>query len=337
MVDFWTWLNGLGARRELALWVGASALAHTLGAWVAWYLPSPGAGRLASALARLRDHWAVSFLLQIIRLAYYVLVPYAVVIWRGALEAQTLGLLGPADFDQSVLGWGGEWIVMAGRMAALGLAGALVLRWGWSNLRWSSLKAAAGFWGADLGPVLREMVYLQAHWAFYRSAPLLWFGAAGEGWAPFVGAAIVALEAGLDPRVWAALRNPEQAARPLLNGALCWLSALGFALTHNLWLVAGVHAALAWGSARWLGQYLPSPSMGRRAGEKELQGREGLAQKEAQDNERAKDQPRQDADALEVADDVLVLLAHVGETGRRPRTGAEASRPGRGDDLRPLG
>ncbi len=298
MTDLWAWLDGLGYRRELALWVGLSILLHTLGALLAWRFRHPLRGRLAMGLSRLRGHWGGPLLLESIRLAYFLLLPYAILIRRGVLELQTLGLLGPADPGQSLLGWGGEWVVAAGRMMALGLAGALVLSWGWRN--YASQVPGAGFQVAGLGPILRETAYLQVHWAFYRAAPLLWFGPTGEGWPVFIGVVLVGLEAGLDPRLWAALREPARAPRPLLKAALCWLSALGFALTHNLWLVAAVHAGLTWGSARWLGR---------------------LSKDEAQDDQGAEDEPGQHSDALEVADDVLVLFAevhHAGSDVRRP-------------------
>lgn len=341
MTDFWAWLNGLGARRELALWVGVSVLLHTLGALLAWRFrlwttdnerQTTGDGWLWRTLQRLRHHWSGPLLLQFIRFAYFLGLPYAILIRRGALELQPLGLLGPADLDQSVLGWGGEWLIATGRMVAVGLAGALAVLWGWANLKWALAYTNDGRWTIDegiTGPVIRETIYLQVHWAFYRTAPLLWLGAGNEGWAAFAGVGIVALEAVLDPRFWAALGDPGRAARPLFTGVLCWLSALGFALTYNLWLVAATHAALVWGSLRWLGHALPVPQWTGRAGDMTL------AQEEAQDDQRAEDQRRQQADTLQVTDDVLVFLTSVRQARRRSRTGAEAGAAGRGRDLGP--
>lgn len=336
MTDFWTWLNGLGARRELALWVAVSVLLHTLGALLAWRFRRPLAGRLGRTLQRLRHHWSGPLLLQVIRFAYFLGLPYALLIRRGVLELQPLGLLGPADLDQSVLGWGGEWLIATGRMVVVGLAGALVVLWGWANLRWVMAEGGRTTederWAMDSGTpsaLMREAIYLQVHWAFYRTAPLLWLGAGNEGWAAFAGAGIVALEAALDPRFWAALGDPGRAAQLLFTGVLCWLSALGFALTHNLWLVATVHAALVWGNLRWLGRSLPTPQLAGGL------GNVALAQEKAQEYQRAEDQGRQKADALQVADDVLVLLTNVSEARRRSRAGAEAGAVGQGRDLRP--
>lgn len=332
MTDFWAWLNGLGARRELALWVAISVLLHTLGALLAWRFRRPQAGRLGRTLQRLRRHWSGPLLLQVIRFAYFLGLPYALLIRRGVLELQPLGLLGPADLDQSVLGWGGEWLIATGRMVAVGLVGALVVLWGWANLKWVLSHTDEGRWtmdGGTTGVLVRETIYLQVHWAFYRTAPLLWLGAGNEGWAAFAGVGIVALEAALDPRFWAALGDPSRAARPLFTGVLCWLSALGFALTRNLWLVATAHAALAWGSLRWLGRPLPTPQLAGGL------GNVALAQEEAQEYQRAEDQRRQQADTLQIADDVLVFLTSVRQARRRSRAGAEAGAAGRGRDPGP--
>jgi hypothetical protein len=339
LTNVWAWLNGLGARRELAFWVAASVLIHTLGALLAWRFRTRGSGRLGRAQARLGAHWTGHLLLGAIRLGYYVLFPFALVIGRGVLELQPLGLLGPADPAHSLLGWGGEWVRAAGLMAAVGLAGGLALLWGWSNFR----RAASGrvLQPADFGSPVWETFFLQVHWAFYRAAPLAWFGMAGEGWAAFIGVGIVALEAMLDPRFWAARREPGSAPRPLLYGALCWLSALGFALAHNLWLVAFMHLALVWASARWFEYYAAAPEQKRpglmqSALRRARREQSRLAQEEAQYNQRSEDQAREDADALEVADDVLVLLTHVGETRRGARAGADAGRAGLSEDLGPL-
>ncbi len=332
MTDFWAWLNGLGARRELALWVAISVLLHTLGALLAWRFRRPLTGWLGRTLPRLRHHWSGPLLLQVIRFAYFLGLPYALLIRRGVLELQPLGLLGPADLDQSLLGWGGEWLIATGRMVVVGLAGALVMLWGWANLKWVLSHSDGGRGTIDsgtAGALVRETIYLQVHWAFYRTVPLLWLGAGNEGWAAFAGVGIVALEAALDPRFWAALGDPGRAAQPLFTGVLCWLSALGFALTHNLWLVATTHAALVWGSLRWLGRSLPAPGFAGGL------GNVALAQEEAQDDQRAEDQGRQKADALQVADDVLVLLTSVSEARRRSRAGAQAGAVGQGRDRQP--
>jgi hypothetical protein len=251
------------------------------------------------------------------------------------LELQALGLLGSADLDHSVLGWGAEWVIAGGRIAAVGVVGALVLVWGWSNLKWASARSGAGLRSGSGGSVVLEPVYLQVHWAFYRAAPLVWLGPAGVAWAAFLGAAIVAFEMALDPRTWAAHRAPNDAVRPLLNGALCWLSALGFAAAQNGWLLLLMHILLAWLSAHRLGAVATTPGMGRRRG---VRARLRLAQEEAENDQRAEDQARVNADALQVPDDVLVLLTRVGETRRTAPSGTDADdgRPGLSGNLRPL-
>jgi hypothetical protein len=183
--------------------------------------------------------------------------------------------------------------------------------------------------------VVLEPVYLQVHWAFYRAAPLVWLGPAGVAWAAFLGAAIVAVEMALDPRTWAALRTPDRATRPLLNGALCWLSALGFAAAQNGWLLLIMHMLLAWLSDHRLGPVATTPGVVRRRG---VRQRLRLAQEKAENDQRAEDQARVNADALQVADDVLVLLTSVGETRRTAATGPDADdgHAGLSRDLRPL-
>jgi hypothetical protein len=86
--------------------------------------------------------------------------------------------------------------------------------------------------------LVREVVFQQAHWAFYRAALAVWLGAYG---ALFISLALVAGEIALDPRTWASLRQPERAAGLIVTAAMAWLSAGVFLFTGNFWLTAAAH------------------------------------------------------------------------------------------------
>jgi hypothetical protein len=93
---------------------------------------------------------------------------------------------------------------------------------------------------------LREAAYHEAHWAFYRNAPIL---AAGTYWGVWIGLALAALEAALNPAWRRGLADPQRAPAQLMRAALAVVSSVLFLLTENLWLAL----ILDWGVSRGWG------------------------------------------------------------------------------------
>jgi membrane protease YdiL (CAAX protease family) len=100
---------------------------------------------------------------------------------------------------------------------------------------------------------LREALYHEVHWAFYRNAPIV---ALGLYWGTWAGLMLAAFEALANPAWRKGLGAPERAAALLLRAALAVISSLLFLRTQNLWLAILLH----WGVTSVLRSLYPAPS-----------------------------------------------------------------------------
>jgi len=207
--------------------------------------PSPHT-RLGRLVTRL-DSWPHRFwLARIFRFAYYVGLPFLALI-KGAMSPRLLGL---SDLD---------WIGGIGAGVPLGLGAFLLLVWGWSHYlrslrrrkverpRLAEVHILSQPWGWPL--ILLEIIYLEAHWAFYRSGPLT---VLGDYWGVFAGLGIVFIEWATNPKLRRTL-DTERRGEILWNGSLALVIALIFLFTHNLWLCAIIHLGLEMGLLAILG------------------------------------------------------------------------------------
>ena len=87
--------------------------------------------------------------------------------------------------------------------------------------------------------LLREVIYLQTHWAFYRSVAVLFLGNYYAG--TFVGFLLVTLEWSIDPAWRADLSLPRRSVSVLLTWSLAFVMGIIFLFTRNLWLLVPVH------------------------------------------------------------------------------------------------
>ena len=101
-------------------------------------------------------------------------------------------------------------------------------------------------WGAAF--VLRDTLYLQAHWTFYRAAALSLFD--DDLTAAVAGAGLVMVEWLLNPSWRQHIRQPGRAEDLALTFVLLCLNVTLFIYTRNLWLMLMAHAVLWLG---WLG------------------------------------------------------------------------------------
>lgn len=277
------WFVGLGYEGQLATWLVASFLLYTLASQLAWQFqwwfsahpPVPGSdtdaghGPDRSAHAsvdaptqhlaidvpgeredglgqlndRLRDHPLFPWVVEVMRLVYYLGIPFLAAI-NGLLRADVLGISG-TDWIDGKSAQGFLWEDWAHGLG-LATAGVLIVAGVWLVGRVASRRAgltpAIQSTPDPLWRRLLDAFYDQIHWAFYRSGPILWLG--DLYWGTFAGLALVLLEAGLNPALWWKLKSPETAGPPLIQLGIAWVSALLFIATQNLWLTLGVQMVL---------------------------------------------------------------------------------------------
>jgi hypothetical protein len=209
------------------LWLGGSLLLAVL--WA----------NLSRLVARRLPPW----LLQLLRLLYYVGVPFAALL-SGAVVEHPLGL--PAGLSDKWLDWARD----VGWAVALGAGAWVLLALTWWAYRRALATAGEGSTVAGLNASglvhLREAAYYEVHWFFYRSAPIR---TVGTYWGNWIGLALVALEAALNPAWREALADPPKVPAQLMRGALAVTSGVLFLKTENLWLAVAVHWGASWGLA----------------------------------------------------------------------------------------
>jgi hypothetical protein len=238
------WLFRLGTEGQLATWLVASCLLYMLSAQLAWQYRFPGrTDFLGQWIDDWRDHVLAPWAGEVTRFIYYLGIPVAVAM-LGLLRADLLGINGAQWVpDQSAQGflWK-DWL----RGIGLAVGAVAVVAAVWTIGRAASTRAglsalrprgARPLWQQWL-----ETLYCQAHWAFYRTGPILWLN--DPYWGTFAGLVLVLFEMGLDPAFWWALKSTETAAPVLFRVGAAWVSALIFVETHNLWLTGATHLVM---------------------------------------------------------------------------------------------
>ena len=249
------------------LWLGGSLLLAVICANLAWFFRQPRSGAVGEFVTHLVAWRFSPYLLQFLRLLYYIGVPFAVLLWGH--DAVVGRLLGLQRFDLPALSddvtgatvaanWL-DWTYDAGWAAVLGIGAWCLLALGWWVYRraLSSAGEESAVAGADVSVwiLLREAAYHEIHWAFYRNAPILAWGAY---WGVWGGLALVALEAALNPAWRAGLADPQRAPAQLLRGALAVVSGALFLQTQNLWLALILHWGVSWGMVTLVRTFPPS-------------------------------------------------------------------------------
>jgi hypothetical protein len=257
---------------EAWLWLGGSLLLAGLWTNLAWLCsPWVEAGRspddsesLAERIVVQLANWSFApALFQGLRLLYYVGLPFAALFWGcDALVSRPFGLQRlalpiPGALAESVsinANWL-DWAYDIGWAAALGLSSwALLLVAGCVRRRALADTGGPRPGGRASGwETLREALYHEVHWAFYRNAPVV---ALGSYWGAWAGLTLAALEALANPAWRKGLGTPERSAALLLRAALAVVSTLLFLRTQNLWLAILLH----WGVTSGLRSLYPAPS-----------------------------------------------------------------------------
>jgi hypothetical protein len=240
---------------ESWLWAAISLVLAVLYANLAWFFRQPRPGALGELAARLANWRSSPTLFQFLRLLYYVGIPFAALLWgHDAVIGRLLGLQRfewPAELKTGSTPLASNWIDWAqdaGWAAVLGIGTWTLLLLGWWAYRRALVTTGEAIdipytqrsgWTA-----LREAVYHEVHWAFYRNAPILTLG---TYWGASFGLALAALEAVLNPAWRTGLTKPQQVQQQLTRGALAVISTVLFLLTENLWLALILHWSVSWG------------------------------------------------------------------------------------------
>jgi hypothetical protein len=239
----------------LGLWIAASILVYALASVVVWYFRQARPGRLGRAVAALQAwHWR-GWPREILRFGYYIGPPYA---------ALLLGVASPRLLGLSSL----DWAQSSGLGVVLGSGTFVLLLLGWWQYARATrnlvqpgkgplateVAALARPWG--VGALLLEVIYLEAHWAFYRAGAILLLG---DYAGVFLGCAVAILEMLSRPLLWGRLRQPGQADGFLFTTSLAFVVTILFLFTHNLWVCAIVHGGLALGILSLLRRWSQKP------------------------------------------------------------------------------
>ena len=249
-----------GAAGEGWLWLGGSLLLAVLSTNLAWFFRRPRTGAVSRLVAELVAWRFFPSLLQFLRLLYCIGLPFTALLWghdavvRRVLGLQVLKLPGVEGTDAYAVANWLDWARDLGWAVVLGVGTWGLLALGW----WAYRRAVARVDGSGSMSAahtsgwlcLGEAACHEAHWAFYRNAPVL---LAGEYWGVWVGLSLVALEAALNPFWREGLTDPERAPGQLLRVALAVVSSALFLLTENLWLALVVHWGVSWGLAGLVG------------------------------------------------------------------------------------
>lgn len=227
----------IGYKVELNLWIVFSIALYSLGTNLAWHYRRPRAGRLGRWVERARGWTCSLWPLQLLRFLYYLGIPYLALL-RGIALPSLMGLTNLNWFEG--IGWG----------VSLGLGAFFLLAFIW----WHHLRSLASWplrreHGLDLTldwrELLREAIYQEVHWAFYRCGPTFLLNDHYLG--VFLGFFVVSLEWWADPAWRFSLARPGQAEGVLMRWSMSFVMAFIYLFVRNLWLVVPIHFALSWG------------------------------------------------------------------------------------------
>ncbi len=234
-------MNTEAALLERWLWVMASLGIAMLASAIRWIVVerprlSTTAPQRPSSPTLFDQPWII----QPLRLLYAAGIPAAAYLWRGVLTASGLGLqpfflTNPQTSAMAPGSWD-DWVRDIGWVCALACGF-------WVLVRLADHNTHTQIKRHRLDLALREAVYHQVHWAFYREPCVLWLGPGLGTWA---GLLPVLLEAFVNPARWTDLQLPDRGRDLLVRVGLGVLSAMLFLQTQNLWLAILADAGLVW-------------------------------------------------------------------------------------------
>jgi hypothetical protein len=265
-------------RIELNLWIALSILTYAISVNFAWRWRRPRPGRLATRIEKVKSWPPGGWLFQLLRFAYYVGLPFCLLLNGDAVERslrQFMGFGVPFGFLMRgvllprAIGLGGlttfEWFAGVGMGIVLGLGAFLLMASGWwyftrslRELLWEQVTSSdpetsvgepavvvsspptQAWWS-----ILWEAIYAEMHWAFYRAGPIVLLDNYYAG--VFVGFLILNLEWWTNPAWRHGWGLVGQRPDVVLRWSLAFVMAIIFFFTRNLWLAILLHWAIEMG------------------------------------------------------------------------------------------
>lgn len=228
-----------GDPRALAgLVVVGSILLHVLASNLAWHYRVKPEGRFAARVNRLASSPAARILFELLRLAYYVVLP-GFALLSGWIDARSFGI--------AYVDWadGARWTIV------LLLGSWSLLMFVWVPFLRATLPIPVRLNTAVLTWSRRivEVVYMQAHWALYRAAAILILASRLNDsdsiyWGACAGFGLIVIEAWADPRVRRQVAHLGDGEIALWNASQAIINTVGFVVTRNLWYLALIHLLL---------------------------------------------------------------------------------------------
>jgi hypothetical protein len=209
-----------------ALALGAF-LFYVLAANAAWRIANASQSDLAKKIHAFSAQRGARALYQLARLVFYLGLPFAA-LYLGWIDLRSIGL--------SMLDWaeGMRWAIV------ILLAAWLVLMLIWLPYLRATLDVpAVSGTQPSFARRMVELIYMQAHWMFYRAAAITIFtGVLTDAlyWGAVLGLGMTCVEALLDPRVRARLGTIAAADSFIWNLGQAFLNTLAFLATQNLLL-----------------------------------------------------------------------------------------------------
>lgn len=180
------------------------------------------------ASRRGRSEWGIRTVAEIARWSYYLGVPYATLL-LGYNTVRALGV------------WNLDWLDPLVYGATLGVGAIAVFIWVWRPYAKMEYSLPTGdTWNTARHAL--ELIYQQAHWAFYRSGPILLLG--DVYWGSFAGLGLVFLEGWSNPEVRTSIRDFTRADAPLWTGSLAIVTTVVFVFTQNTWYCLLIHSVI---------------------------------------------------------------------------------------------
>ncbi len=180
----------------------------------------------------------------IARLLYFVGVPYAAVLSK-SLSPMVLGLTGTSG---PLLGWSSvDWLRQINALLIVGLFTLIPI--GLAARQMARLGKPLGIDERSAGAIIIDTAYREAHWAFYRAAPLIILNDVYG--ATLIGLALVGVEmlVTIVRNGWGA--QPADRQSWIRQALLLAMSATLFILTRNVWLVIALHIVVELLLKRW--------------------------------------------------------------------------------------
>lgn len=236
-----TWLEFLVAlepRSALAVALGASIVLYALAANVAYANRTPRPGRLGRFTDWASRAWLPRAIGELMRWVYYLAIPWATLM-LGYNGVRALGV------------WNLNWLGPAPELGGLAIGAIAACIWIWRPYARAEHPHAIDESGWNWARHIVEVIYQEAHWAFYRSGPILWLG--DYYWGSFFGLALTFLEGWSNPVVRNNAQDITRADAPLWSGSLAIISAVVFIFTQNSWYCLLVHLILDLGLRALIG------------------------------------------------------------------------------------